>query len=408
MNNKIKYIFLLLISCAFNASADMDYIIKNYGIKSGISISNQDLDISEQSLVYPILGGAKFLYRPGFTGGIFVEWFDEKYINLVTELNFSQKGTIYDTNALTNRVYNNRMDYLSIPVLAKFKYPEYEFLPYFLFGFRYDYLLNSSIETCDFMSYENAKTGNVGTTLGIGFEFDAGGFPMLLEYKYHNQYASLLENEELMYSIRNKSHSLVLGYRFKDIIDHAGAGSNPDSRGHENFKIDDQILNDNDFMIFDKKFTEEKPVNNEFIGFSRNTLIFRSMLIPGSAHISTKRYYAGGAYALLFCGALYNYIYRIVNYNDKIDRWHEELQKITPETFFYDYELYQKNCNDMKDEINDYEKTVYWSLGAVAAVYITNIIDAVIFAPEDQMRITNKTARSSEKQLISIGMEFDL
>lgn len=404
---KIKLTIILLFLSAINIYADINYIIKNYGIKSGISISNQDIDISEQSLVYPILGGAKFLYRPGFTGGVFVEWFDEKYINLITEFNYSQKGTIYDTNALTNRVYNNRMDYLCIPVLAKFKYPEYKLLPYFMFGFRYDYLLDSRIET-DFISYDKAKVGNVGTTLGVGFEFDAGGFPMLLEYKYNNQYANLLEDEELLYAVRNISHSIVLGYRFKEFISIPGNDSQKKKRDNDKFNIDDPLFHDKDFIEFDKEISDGSKKDEKYTGYTKSTLVLRSMLVPGSAHISTKRYYSGSTYALLFCGALYNYIYRIGQYNDKIDKWHEELQKISPETFFYDYEVYQKNCNNLRAEINDYENTVYWSLGAVAAIYIANIVDAVIFAPEDQMRISIKSSGSYEKPLISIGMEFDL
>jgi len=405
MNSKIYIALLFTMLCTI--FADTNYIIKNYGFKSGMSIANQECNISTESPLYYIIKGAKFKYRPGFSGGVFVEWFDESYINLVTELNYVQKGTIYDTGGVTNRVYNNRMDYLTLPVLAKLKYPKLNYLPYFLFGFRYDYLVNQNIET-DILEYSKSKSGNVGTTLGLGYEFNAGGLPLLIEYTYNNQYANLLEDDDYLYTIRNLSHSFVLGYRFKDLFDPPNTTHKSISSILADFSKEDSLLQTKDFIVFSKNEQNSKENTKEISGLTKSSLIFRAMLIPGSAHFSTKRYYSGSIYSLLFGGALYLYLDTINEYNSKVDNWHDELQKITPSTLFYDYEILQNNCNDLKKEIDDYKNTVYLTMGVTAAVYLANIIDAVLFAPEDQLRINIKSSLSKNKPNIKLEMELDL
>ncbi|MFP4681515.1 MAG: porin family protein [Chitinispirillaceae bacterium] len=404
----IPFIILILIASA-PLAGDMDYILKEYGIKGGVSIANQKFTIEPESQLYHIVKGGKFKYRPGFTGGIYAEWFNEPYINLVTELNYVQKGTIFNTGGATWTEYNNRMDYLSLPVMAKLKYPDIKYLPYLLFGIRYDYLLNRHIKS-DVLLYDKAKKGNLGISMGLGYQFDAGGFPLLVEYSYHSQYATLLEEDQYEYTVRNLSHSLVLGYRFKALLK-PDRQKRSKTEQKSTFSFEDPLLRDNKE---NSSAPETQKKNNHQMkeisapGLTKQALVFRSLLLPGSAHFSTKRYISGTAYTLLFAGALYFSYNRIENYNRMVDDWQSELNKLTPETLFYDTEQIQERCNNLKNKIDSHEKAVYYSLAGLTAIYLANVFDAVLFAPEDQLRITINPQITDEKTKVTLAVELDL
>lgn len=399
---------MLLLAATISLAGDLDYILKDYGIKGGLSLANQVLSIEPESQLYYIIKGAEFKLRPGFTAGIYAEWFNEPYINLVTEFNYVQKGTIYNTGAATPTEYNNRMDYLSIPVMAKLKYPDFRFLPYLLFGIRYDYLLSRHIES-EIILYDESKSGNLGISMGAGFEFDALNFPLLLEYSFHSQYATLLEEDQHQYTVRNISHSVVLGYKFKSLLH-----PRPEvefSQQKEKFSLHDPLLQQDSSAIparETRRIKEGKAAEENSSGLTRRTLAVRSLLLPGSAQFSTRRYISGSTYSLLFTAAVYFCYHRINTYNQMVDGWKTESEKITPETLFYDAERIQARCNQLKKEIDNYEKTVYYSLAGLTAVYLANVMDAVIFAPEDQLKVTIDPQIRKKDSKITLAVEFKL
>lgn len=404
---KFKIIIIFLLTSFLPLAADLNYLLKNYGIKGGLSVANQQFSVQPQSQLYYIIEGGRFQPRPGFAFGIFAEWFDEPYINLVTELSFVQKGTVFNTGGVTAHEYNNRLDYLSLPILAKLKYPDFDYLPYLLFGVRYDFLLDRAIQS-EVLLYDKSKTGNLGTTLGCGYEFTAGGFPLLIEYTYHNQYANLLEDENYLYTARNVSHSLVLGYRFKDTAHKKTSSTVSLSRETPLFSLSDTLLTKDDFISFMQEKDQIATPENSLPGYTKSSLVFSSLVLPGSAQFATGRYYAGSAYALLFAGALYLCYDRVENYNRKIDRWQQELNKIGPTTLFYDFEIIQARCNKMRKEINEYETTIYYSAAGAGLIYLVTALDAVIFTPKDQLRVNLAPDLKGRNSKIKLEIELGL
>ena len=403
---RFRYHILLLLAAAIPLFANSDYIIKDFGIKSGISMANQEFDVDESSLLYTLIKGADFKYRPGFTAGFFVDWFNERYINLVTELNFTQNGTIYNTGGVTYKEFDNRLDYLYVSALAKLRYPDIWFLPYLLFGIRYDFLLNLSTES-DVVLYDDAKMGNMGITLGLGYEFIAGGFPVLLEYSYHNQYANLLEDEDHHYTARNFSHNLVLGYRFKGMRSQSPEDQTETLREKELSRFR-EVLMQEDIVADPATETKKQQKGEQPAGFTKTDLASRALILPGFAHFSTGRHISGSVYSALFAGAVGLSFYRVYNYNNKVEQWQSEVNKITPTTLFYDTERIQQRSNELKAETEKYRKRVYFSFTGLAAIYFANVIDAVVFAPEDQMkvRVTVNPEFLKQDLEISLTLEF--
>ena len=396
---------VLVFVCAGFLYADNDYLLKDYGVKLGVSVANQDFSIRPESNLYYLVKGGDFRYRPGFTCGIFAEWFDERYVNMVTEINYVQKGTKFNLSGVTNHEYNNRIDYLSIPIYLKLKFPNLNYLPYLLFGIRYDHLLYKRIES-DMLLYEKAKAGNVGTSYCAGYEFDAGGLPLNIEYSYHTQYAVLLEEDQYLYTVRNFSHSLVLGYRMKGLLK-SEVTKKDKEQPVVSYSLQREVNAGIDLKS-EKDTSDQQQEKEETRKFTRQALVARSLLLPGSAHFFTGRYYSGAAYSLLFAGAVYAFCNRVNHYNRRVDEFQKELQKITPSTLLYDVEKIMVDANRMRGEISTDRKMVYLSLAGVIAVYAANALDAVLFAPENRILITVDPVISRNNTAVNLSMRIDL
>ncbi len=191
----MKFLLLLILLLSCNV---YPYIIKNYGFKTGITLSDWNVDFYANEV------DKEFDILPGFTGGIFIEWLDEPYLSFISELNYIQKGTEYKilTEGATfwgepDFDYINRLHYLSLPFLVKLKATESKLVPYLLFGFRYDYLISSSIESAEFQTqYDNFQNHNLGAELGLGFNFNLLQKHCLIEYRYSTHFNYLYQTSE--------------------------------------------------------------------------------------------------------------------------------------------------------------------------------------------------------------------
>ena len=105
--------------------------------------------------------------------------------------------------------FTNRIDYLSVPILAELTLPTNTYL---VLGPRLDIKIGSSSETAAIFADE-FKSVVFGGTVGIGQEFMLGSLgPMLLEFDYHYDFSNALDNDNL--EVKNKTLAFALGYRF--------------------------------------------------------------------------------------------------------------------------------------------------------------------------------------------------
>jgi hypothetical protein len=148
-----------------------------------VVIANQDID---NKLGFDF--NAK--HRTGFDFGISIEWFNLPIFSLLTEAHYVQKGII-EKMPRTNEYgepmgplkFYHRIDYLSIPVLAKLSIKTKHNSPYLVVGPRFDFLLGYKSKTLKLL-YDELKHTNEGLTVGAGVESNTIPLRMLLEFRY--------------------------------------------------------------------------------------------------------------------------------------------------------------------------------------------------------------------------------
>ena len=213
----MKKIILILFFFFISFSTINAQSINDYGIKVGLAISNLEWKYN----TYP--GDELELYwdnELGVTARIYADFFDYSFFNLNCELSYTQKGTKYKIPITTTAQpdgtgeyinVNNKLSYLSIAVMGKFKYDCNSFTPYILLGPQYNYLLNKQIEKGFEIVYDKFSKSNLGITLGIGTEINLTAVTLSVEYRYERDLTNNYESSTIY--IRNYSHNILVGIK---------------------------------------------------------------------------------------------------------------------------------------------------------------------------------------------------
>jgi hypothetical protein len=185
-------------------------IFKGYGFKAGAVRASQSFDYT-MNFSIPIEN------RWGLDVGAFAEWFQHPNFSLLTELHYVQKGysltvpitsAIYPEGTGEYYTYKPRLDYISIPVLAKVRYETDAVTPYVFAGPRFDFLLGK-YET---LSLDYSST-DIGITVGGGLQFSImQSSQMLVEGRFSPSFANAFQNPNL--TVKNKSFEILVGMSF--------------------------------------------------------------------------------------------------------------------------------------------------------------------------------------------------
>jgi hypothetical protein len=154
---------------------------------------------------------------PGIQAAFFVETVKLSALSILAQLEFNQQGNSMDLypNGYYNHVLrytglHNRIQYLSMPVLAKLSLTQQKVAPYILIGPRLDYLIHyySDYHFLD-DNYAKLKKLNLGASAGLGCEFKSV-FPIsiMAELRYN---CDLLSASNPGNKIRNNSFDLWFG-----------------------------------------------------------------------------------------------------------------------------------------------------------------------------------------------------
>ena len=162
--------------------------------------------------------------RNGFSLGLFYELGIYKFLSFMAYVEYAQKGFVeeqVETNELGDFIQNvdanTRLDYLSVPLLIKFKYSRIKPEPYFLFGPRIDYLMNKRngvfhFTEVDFKSQfaDHLDKFIIGGSLGAGFRLPKiYRLNTFLEFRYNFDYSdSYSKIEEI--TVKNNSYDVGL------------------------------------------------------------------------------------------------------------------------------------------------------------------------------------------------------
>lgn len=199
----IPVALVLAISSAAHAQT-----LEGYGVKAGVVIAEQDFDYSEDF-------DFDTKNRAGLDVGVYLEWLDIPFFSLLTEAHYIQKGMVNENprtdefgHPMSPVEHSNRVDYLSIPILAKVTFRTGCFRPYFVLGPRIDFLLGYESRILKDI-YDGFEDTNVGGTIGIGVERKTKLLNMLFELRYSPNFSNAYKTDLL--KVKNNSFEILIG-----------------------------------------------------------------------------------------------------------------------------------------------------------------------------------------------------
>jgi hypothetical protein len=211
---KQKWLFIV---ATFLSASSMTHaqLVRGYGIKLGTVAANQTW---QSRLPSNLTFDWPNEYRWGTTGGVYVELLDIPLLSLIAELQYTQKGMRYpieQTSVLqpdgTGQfvTLSPRVDYISIPLLAKLRFQVPSFTPYLIAGPRADLLVyrrGGGFEAI----VDEFKSTDAGGTFGLGVEMHSLlPVGLLAEIRYNPSFSDVYKNEFL--SVRNHSFDFLVG-----------------------------------------------------------------------------------------------------------------------------------------------------------------------------------------------------
>lgn len=213
---KIKFLIITIIML-FPVALFAQYF-NNMGVKLAYTTSN----------IYHDIINNFSSRRSGFNVALFLELGNYKYLALVTQIEYIQKGFVEEqdeTNEIGELIQhveaNTRLDYLSIPIFLKLKYPKIKFVPYMILGPRFDYLLNKENGVYEFtkVNFKSQFADHFdkyvfGGSIGAGFNLlKIYRFNTFLEFRYNIDFSDSFSSIKEV-TIKNNSYDFWLGIAF--------------------------------------------------------------------------------------------------------------------------------------------------------------------------------------------------
>lgn len=182
--------------------------LSGFGIKVGLARAN-------------IFGGGIFdqRYRTGFAGGAFITWDLGPRFALQPEILWVRKGsTVSDASGLESYRETLSLDYLEIPILAKFRFPLIAAVRYHVFtGPSPAFRLKAGVKVehggvTEIEIPKGIRKTDLGWIAGAGVEVPAGGIRISLDLRAAWGLMSLAA--ESAYRIRNRAICVFIGAAF--------------------------------------------------------------------------------------------------------------------------------------------------------------------------------------------------
>lgn len=193
----MQKVLLLLIVITTNTTFTNAQFIKAWGATIGATRSNQIWNYD--SLDNNLRKKAKY----GYNASALVEWLDNDYFRIVSELQYNRKGA--KENLAPNQGLKYKTNYLAFNNFLKIRQELYDFTPYFLIGPRVEYLLGSPLP--------NPKKIHLSASAAIGIEFlHKRPWVFFTEYHYNPGVMKSFKTPTYL-SIRNTSMELRIGIK---------------------------------------------------------------------------------------------------------------------------------------------------------------------------------------------------
>ncbi len=187
-----KSILILLLLISIPLMAQM-----NYGVKAGLTSSNQTWEYTPK-----FAKSGETTPRSTLNLGIFAEYSDDKYVSVLAEINYRQKGanikmeyTGRDTSGtiIVPKDLEHKLAYLNVSLLGRVRYQVGFFAPYILGGVKTDYQISNKLDDIDLGHIAEDATKQIwGAVIGAGFEIkDILPLVLLAEVRYEFDFNKL-------------------------------------------------------------------------------------------------------------------------------------------------------------------------------------------------------------------------
>lgn len=205
---KGKWCFFLLAVAVFFSQTAVGQTVSGFGIKGGVGLA-------DQNFAYRDGFANEFKHRTGFDAGFYVQWLKKSSFNILTEFHYLQKG-MKSEQILTGQdgpeplgsfLVENRVDYLSVPILAKVSLRETTLQPYLVVGPGFDFLLSYD---SDFFKAVYEKFSAVDVTANIGVGLQSG--QLLFEARFSQGIRNAYQTESLQ--VKNRTFTALVGLTF--------------------------------------------------------------------------------------------------------------------------------------------------------------------------------------------------
>jgi len=211
----MKRLFIIVMSIALASEA----FAQQLKIIGGMNLAKYP---QEPALVWIAVAGYHHepAYKPGFLGGIGIEFALTRNIALEIDGLYIQKGShyVYSFNKEGNIKHN--LNVISALLLIKFKFLQGS-SPYVLGGYEYSTILSHEysdnlggqiLEKQDVKDF--TKSTDDVIVLGGGYEFRKKAVSFSVEGRYHHGYKNISKGYELYPKITTRALVLILGLKF--------------------------------------------------------------------------------------------------------------------------------------------------------------------------------------------------
>lgn len=194
----------------FAAGSVQAFPFVEFGIKGGVEFTNQSFDAP-----YDLDPGT----RVGIHIGVFGEWLDLPMFSLLTEVAYVQRGMKNDVLDIDNDrtiEFDNRIDYISISVLPKYKISLVAASIYIACGPRIDYKQRVADDTIwqEEGTDDYLQDVNIGGDIALGIDFNRFSG----EFRYSRDFTPCFDNEGLEgaepVEVINSSFGFLFGISF--------------------------------------------------------------------------------------------------------------------------------------------------------------------------------------------------
>ncbi|MBK9049300.1 MAG: PorT family protein [Bacteroidetes bacterium] len=216
----MKKTFVLFFTLATTSLVN-GQVLKNLGIKGGVSIANQTWNLKSENKTLDADA------RNGFYGAVSLEFLKSKYLTLTTDFGYCAKGSTQKVANTTNdmpegngtyKTYDSKFNYFTLSPMLKARYEVSHFIPYALLGLRMDYQLSYKSDF-DYEQIDNDFHKTIwGTNFGVGLEYKTKQLGFLLEGQYQYDFTKVIDtptsSNNTGLKVNNSAFVICIGLKY--------------------------------------------------------------------------------------------------------------------------------------------------------------------------------------------------